>query len=300
MLPAACVALKTAQSNIKASSVQFFVVVEDGDDKDFQAVAEFCKLHGLEIQGLPYQGADNVGKGVDKGNITSAAYLRLHLDQLLPRTFSRVLYLDADTIVARDVTALLTADLNCNVLGAVAEVFIETRRKTHLKPFLDTATNGYFNSGVLLFDWQRLLQLNVLKIVRDLASQKPPIVFHDQDLLNIVLAKKWNRLDTQYNATSHTTSTGKRPFIAHFAGMEKPWLPNYYIRQLEYRRQYQVLLAKTKWAGFVKSKSLLNWFIVLWEPVMWIRQRAVGNAFNAQNTSDYGGTPFNYRPLSLL
>lgn len=145
MLPAACVALKTAQSNITASSVQFFVVVEDGDDKDFQAVAEFCKLHGLEIQGLPYQGVDNVGKGVDKGNITSAAYLRLHLDQLLPRTFSRVLYLDADTIVARDVTALLTADLNCYVLGAVAEVFIETRRKTHLKPFLDIATNGYLN-----------------------------------------------------------------------------------------------------------------------------------------------------------
>ena len=275
-LPAACVALCTARRHAGTNPVSLFAVGEDCGTAEIDALRSFCSVNGIEITFVSFEKKSNVGKERGRGHISSGAYIRLHLDQLLPADLGRVLYIDADTITGADISSLFTMDLGEKVLAAAHEVYVEARIPEFNKHLFNVRRDGYFSSGVMLFDWQKTFASGLLASVRAFAASKPDIRFHDQDCLNYVATGRWTGLDPKYNTVIQHQSAGVKTTIAHFANFEKPWLPNYYMRQLRYRKVYKRLLALTPWSAFVRRKTIIGWFIVLWEPVMWWRQRSVG------------------------
>lgn len=180
---------------------------------------------------------------------TRTIMARLHIPNLID---GRVLYLDSDTFAFADISPLFEMDLGDSLIGAVRDfgVFLkfershafairETRnaeRVTHPFPRHD-----YFNSGVMLFDCNRIRQndgiMSSLVNVDGLGDH----VFPDQDHLNLVFRNRVSFLHPSWNAfyglTRHTVRIARRvmpreavhdlrrPKIIHYVAGPKPWTP---------------------------------------------------------------------------
>lgn len=189
-------------------------------------------------------------------------WLRFLLPDLLDDV-DRVLYLDADTLVTDDLVALRDLDMHGAPVAAVANVMLagdEARlREMGIEP------TEFLNSGVLLLDLVRLRAERFTdQIVAATAALGDRIRWPDQDVLNHVVAGRWQRLHPRYNAQNSFFEWPDRaapvvgaealaeavaaPAIVHFEGpyLCKPW---HVLCAHPWRDRYRAVLARTPWAG---------------------------------------------------
>ncbi|RSI26163.1 SP_1767 family glycosyltransferase [Streptococcus sanguinis] len=168
-------------------------------------------------------------------HISSAAYARYFIPQFVVE--ERVLYLDSDLVVNRDLQTLCDIPLEGKLVAAVGDA------------------GGYgFNSGVLLIDnraWkERQLQEIFIKetdrIMGLVQSGQMEDFNGDQTVLNHVLAQDWLPLDKIYNLqVGHDLvafysgwnghfELDQEPLIIHYTTFRKPWNSevSYRYRQL--------------------------------------------------------------------
>ena len=176
---------------------------------------------------------------------TRATYLRLLIPALVPKRFERVLYLDGDVIVARDLAPLWSVDMGDHPVLAV-ENFSEPTLGTALPQVLHhidaPPDTPYFNAGVLLMDMPRWRERMIAERALDfLHAHGDQVLFADQDALNAVLAGDWGQLDPSWNIQLLTLSHYghhrydererrerqnallSNPGILHYTGPRKPW-----------------------------------------------------------------------------
>lgn len=182
-----------------------------------------------------------------KGQITSETYYRFLIPWILRET-EKVIYLDADTVVCRDLAQLYDTELNDCLLGAVPEIDLigqyhganpDTRQ--YCDRVLRLAdTDQYFQAGVLLWNtaaWRAHVDLRQLF---EMAEQRN-FRYSDQDILNIVCQGRVKRLGMEWNVLSANSvrnrvlsyvpeklldayrQARRRPAIIHYAGGGKPW-----------------------------------------------------------------------------
>lgn len=167
----------------------------------------------------------------------------------------RVLYLDSDIIVTRDLSPLFEMNLKGYYLGAVDDIYAYEGR-----------TSG-FNAGVLLMDvakWKENLIVNSLLELA--AEQNQTVHLGDQSILNIYFENKWLRLEETYNfmVGVDTFSLGKKyerledlpPAIVHFASHDKPW-NTYSISRL---RELWWAYRDLDWTEIISRKFNLNYY----------------------------------------
>jgi lipopolysaccharide biosynthesis glycosyltransferase len=181
---------------------------------------------------------------------TRAVYLSLLLPELLGAVH-RILYLDVDLVVLRDVSELFDIDLGDQPLAAVRDGFIDTSlRAPESGAELASQPRGspYFNSGVMIINadvWrEERIGPRAIELIR---VSVPPLKWFDQDALNILIAGRWTILDPRWNvftisdqpgaseldrvAAGHSMADQIRlerdAFVLHFAGIRKPWLEDY-------------------------------------------------------------------------
>lgn len=184
-----------------------------------------------------------------------AIFLRLDLAEVLA-DLDRVVYLDADTVVCRDICELHDMAMDGRPLAAVPDynlfhfelhnpIPIRDRfgaSLLYLKEELGIAYRGagdYFNAGVLLLDlaaWRRLRLAEACRaFIRGRRLQWP-----DQDALNVVVGSDYVALDARWNTMASalermaapTTPAqaalrehwNADPWIVHYMGARKPWL----------------------------------------------------------------------------
>lgn len=185
-----------------------------------------------------------------------AIFLRLDLAEGLA-DLDRVIYLDADTIVCRDISELYDTPMGGRPLAAMPDynlfhfelhkpIPIRDRigaSLLYLKEELGIAyrsASDYFNSGVLLLDlaaWRRLRLAEACRaFIRGRRLQWP-----DQDALNVVVGNDYVPLDARWNtmvAALENMAAGPMtnvqaelqarwradPWIVHYTGTRKPWL----------------------------------------------------------------------------
>lgn len=193
------------------------MIVQNPDEADSSDLQAFCSKHQIHIEMLAFDKTRNAGGQINIRHITSATFLRLHLDQLLPSNLNRFVYLDSDVFVDQDISELFECDLGTSSLAAVPDVINAVQGvNSHLQKIGMRNDEPYFNAGVLVFSWRRILTSDVLARARNMAGQKLDYHFHDQDILNILFQSDWLRLETKYNAVIHTISAGGLASIAHF------------------------------------------------------------------------------------
>lgn len=136
---------------------------------------------------------------VDTKRFTLSAFSRLFLDILVPSDVERIIYLDCDTIVQRDLTDLWETDLGGCVIGAVHDC-----RNWRYARHLGLAKGAtYINSGVLLIDvvsyrtqeWRN-------RFTRAILTYDGLLDFPDNDLICLLMQDHLYILPPEYNLIS--------------------------------------------------------------------------------------------------
>ncbi len=119
-------------------------------------------------------------------NYTPYTMLRLVIDRI-PQLPDKLLYLDADTVVFKDLAPLYAVDLEGYYLGAVLDAY----GRYYINP-------KYFNAGVILLNVPYLTQDHIFqKCLKDLATHRH--LLPDQDVLNKYTRGKTFYLPAEYN-----------------------------------------------------------------------------------------------------
>jgi lipopolysaccharide biosynthesis glycosyltransferase len=187
---------------------------------------------------------------------TAAAYIRLFLTEFLDPSIRRILYLDGDLIVRKDIQELWETDLKGAFVGVVPE-------PRSIPEGSEPSVYPYFNSGVMVVDVDRWRKENVLPPFLEHVKNNPGrLPHHDQDVLNHVFAGKVRLMDYRWNFQSRWASmepesfamnsetfrrVRRSPYIVHFATKYKPWIYEY---EPHYKKLYYQALALTPWRGW--------------------------------------------------
>lgn len=152
-------------------------------------------------------------------------YARLIMPDEVPS--ERLIYLDSDLIITKDLTALWNTDLHDTTIGAVTLSTVEwSNDRPFLSKFGINPNSPYFNSGVLLIDSLRWRNDATTKKLLDLVTHHgPELTVVDQTLLNLYFNNNFTHLPPYWNQHVYSNSRASSPDsgIIHFLGMPKPW-----------------------------------------------------------------------------
>ncbi|MBV8062343.1 MAG: hypothetical protein JOY51_02060 [Nevskia sp.] len=191
-----------------------------------------------------------------------AMWYRLFLPELLPEQ-PRVLYLDVDTMVVDRLDELWRLPLEGRSVAAVESV-VEPAMRPHVAELGLPPGTGYFNSGVLLLNLERLRRTRALPRMVELArSRAGQWAWPDQHLLNLLFGVErvslhprwnclnalyfWRRLAVEAYGPAAVAEALDRPAILHFEGpgMAKPW---HYLCKHPARRRWRAHMRRTPFA----------------------------------------------------
>ena len=118
----------------------------------------------------------------------------------LPRIFhdvSKLLYLDGDMIIQRDLTELFDTDVS-DVYAAVVKDYRALTLKGNLQERLNTDLESYFNSGMMLLNLDLMRRDNIPEKLLDYRINGINY-YMDQDALNIVFGRQVRYVSFNYN-----------------------------------------------------------------------------------------------------
>ena len=216
-------------------NVKIYVFNQGLSDEWFREFNELADQLDSELVNISLDQVTISPEWLTQDHISSATYARYFIPQFVAE--ERVLYLDSDLVVNRDLQPLFDISLEGKLVAAVGDA------------------GGYgFNAGVLLIDnraWkERLLQETFIKgtdRIMDLVQSGQMEDFNgDQTVLNHVLAQDWLALDKIYNLqVGHDLvafysgwnghfELDQEPLIIHYTTFRKPWNSevSYRYRQL--------------------------------------------------------------------
>lgn len=171
----------------------------------------------------------------------SATYHRFLLPTLLPQEITRIIFLDCDTVVMRDLTELAHIDLQGNTIAAVPWVVLghyQEEYGQHLRSFptrfgLEDDDTPYFYASLLVMDLAAMrgygTTARIIETVRNTPREK--LIWLDQDALNATLRGQITPLPLEYNViplfSEHLENESDEakeayaaPAIVHFAAMK--------------------------------------------------------------------------------
>lgn len=172
----------------------------------------------------------------DNHKLTVACYYRLLLPSLLCNDIHRVLYLDCDIVVLKDIQELFDLDLGNRPLAAIPDA---TPVSNHHRFLMGLGIDEKaFCSGVMMINldyWRNnCSQERMLKFATMMGDS---LIMEDQDILNHEFRGKWLQLPYKYGKTPLSVAvldTDQRmydileyvndPSILHYSAKLKPWL----------------------------------------------------------------------------
>ena len=216
-------------------NAKIYVFNQGLSDEWFRDFNELAEQLDSELVNISLDQVTISSEWLTQDHISSAAYARYFIPQFVAE--ERVLYLDSDLVVNRDLQPLFDIPLEGKLVAAVGDA------------------GGYgFNSGVLLIDnraWkEKQLQEIFIKetdrIMGLVQSGQMEDFNGDQTVLNHVLAQDWLPMDKIYNLqVGHDLvafysgwdghfELDQEPLIIHYTTFRKPWNSevSYRYRQL--------------------------------------------------------------------
>lgn len=262
-----CVCLATDNNYAKHLGVALQSIVDNSADNNFYDIIVFDNKISYANKALlnkTLQGKDNFSlrflntsgylenKNLfERGHIKKSSYLRFAILDLL-KNYGKVVYLDCDLVVNRDIAELYSVDLGDSYVAAVRDSAMATwnscnddfgkeqRRYNKEVLGLDDLYD-YFNAGVMIYNVGEMRKHLSTDKLFDMATAYA-YRWQDQDILNKVCYGKVHFLDSRWNYMTHKNdeptkipefispkrafdaymSAKKDPYIIHFAGHCQP------------------------------------------------------------------------------
>ncbi|MCR4586450.1 MAG: radical SAM protein [Lachnospiraceae bacterium] len=246
LLPMLSVTLRSMEETAVNSRYEVKLLMKEIPECAEMLRAEVSEYKHLDIEFISI-GEESESFNFFTGNrpdLPQEAYYRLFIPEY--SEYDKVIYLDCDVIVLKDLEEMYGCELGDRMIGAVRDytgIGMYHGRVDGGREYYDNEIgfknyNDYFNSGVLLMN---------LKAIREMLGEDGLIRIamendfrnHDQDVLNIACAEsklildaKWNCIIKEHHDKNlpevlreEIDNARKDPAIVHFAGLHmKPWV----------------------------------------------------------------------------
>lgn len=200
-------------------------------------------------------------------HLTKEMYYRVEIPEIF-KDLDRMLYLDCDIIVDKDISIIFDTDLEWYAIWAPTDIwtFFHYRDIMHIP-----SDYGYFNSWVLLMNLDYMRENKISdKIFEYIRTHK--LITWDQDAINAILWNHRKELSPRYNAGDLLFSgynvwwynsidfkgSRKNPVVIHYA-WNKPW-KKYCTHPLAYKYHKYRKLSWLKPIIFDKNFDFKLWF----------------------------------------
>ncbi|MGI6124512.1 MAG: glycosyltransferase family 8 protein, partial [Acetivibrionales bacterium] len=169
-----------------------------------------------------------------EGHVTVESTYRLLITDVLPQ-YDKVIYIDSDLVINKDIAELYKQDIGDNLIGAVRHV-VDGWLQNYLDTKLLIPYEDYFNAGVLIINTKQLAADNIMEKCIELLCGDTVYRNLDQDALNIMCRGKTCFLDDRWNVCWQFCfqepiqsykdifiKAAEQPYITHFTSQWKPW-----------------------------------------------------------------------------
>ena len=176
-------------------------------------------------------------------HFTPETYYRFFLPEIFPN-LNKILYLDADALVIKDIASLFSINMESNYLAATHDCEIVRMSNLEGDKYSDYFTQKlkvkiekYFQAGVMLVNLEQMRKDNITNKLLDGLIKIGTPQFVDQDILNMVCQNKVQFIPQNWNYTWHLQLCDKAyqknlptpfsakyeaakndPYIIHFTG----------------------------------------------------------------------------------
>lgn len=156
-------------------------------------------------------------------HLTVETYFRFFLPDIFPQ-LDKILYLDCDMLIQKDVAKLYQTNIDGFYLGATRDLGIilnlnKTKEK-HIEYFTQTLNlknpYDYFQAGCLLFNLKEMRKDNISHLLIEKLKQVKNPMYHDQCILNAVCKDKVFFIRQNWNFTWHIYIT--EPYWQKYLG----------------------------------------------------------------------------------
>lgn len=187
-------------------------------------------------------------------------YSRILAQFVLPTEVDRILWLDADIVVLKDLYPFYNMDFKGKGMIVCANIDSTSVEERKYKLGLDE-NNTYFNSGVLLINVEKLRRETTKdEIYAVITKMKEFLLYPDQDILNIlykndILVVDHEIYNYQLNCEKTIPSTKLNNIVVlHYTGKAKPWkLRNIVSSSMPY---WSIVKKQGNWATYILAKCV--------------------------------------------
>lgn len=197
--------------------------------ENIQSLKQLVQTFGATF--LPIQVVEsNFQSFVSTDRFPAEVYYRLIIAEIAPKEETRALWLDVDLVVNGSLDDFYTQDINNHAFIACKDI---CDRRDHLRNLSCPAETVYINSGVILFNLERMRNYSLQDFCSYYLAQKDSIVWPDQDILNGMFCEQIKVLDCdKYNVQVsnwrfHNEYDLNDAIIIHYVGNSKPWFRTY-------------------------------------------------------------------------
>ncbi len=247
--------LKSIEFHHKSAEMVEVFIVEDGISKRNQKKLTASLDSGrMRLNWIPMDKAipDNMKIPFDRSSYPKNIHTRIFIPHFIPDRFDKIIYLDVDMILMRDIADLWNIDLADNMMAAVMDPRLKVFSNSwggikNYKELGFAPDTKYFNTGILVINikkWRE--EESAIKVVQCISDNEKFANYPDQYGLNIVMANRWLELDPRWNAFAD--EEWPDPFLIHFIG-RKP-IYQTYDNKSEYRTIFYEHLNRTQWKNF--------------------------------------------------
>ena len=207
--------------------------------------------------------------GIQNFRNSFATYSRAFLDQLLPESADKVLYIDSDTVAKGSIAELCDYDMTDKVIvGCANSGFYGIRKdQKDRNADLDVLTGNklYIQCGVIMYSLANWRKFGCHEMIMATAPKLKAMPFADQTLINNAIPEKHFGIYSQkYNLTNHAYCKKRsaqrmmaggwyskeeaydalnNAVIIHFAGgpLQRPWYTDNGSRYTKWYLKYKAL-----------------------------------------------------------
>ncbi|MEK4653521.1 MULTISPECIES: glycosyltransferase family 8 protein [Niallia] len=257
----------------KNENLCFTVIYNSLNRKSKNTLNNLIKRYKSKIIFIRLDSLDLVGANLE-GHISEATYYRIMIPELFPENIKKVIYLDSDILVRKDIMELWDTEIGDSVIGAIKLNEYNGYDK------IDIPKDApYFNAGVLVINLDKWREEQITRKAFEYIKRHPEkLIAHDQSILNYLLYDKWHQVDYTWNVRTQIFSLDylnagfdnfesfeevkEDPSIVHFTTASKPW---HYLNNHPFKKEYFYYLDKTgyEYEKYPERKLLFEKEIIL-------------------------------------
>lgn len=190
--------------NNKNEDIKLFILNNNISTQNKSKLDDIANKYNNKIIYLQMPDIEKIiGKKINVGRLSLAAYARLFILHVLPEKLDKILYLDCDTMICDSLKLLYNEDISNFAVGGVHDLYTYNTRKIwdiKKENILLTKADNYINSGVMLINlkfWrEKKVESNFIECIKIFNGFT---TLCDQPIINSVLASYIKIIGFEHN-----------------------------------------------------------------------------------------------------